>query len=230
MEKVAIRICSWSTNEHARTRTRACIVSPVSFQFSILAPLHRVHFAANKRQRAGRMAIAGTLAVILVLSVKYAVCTELKNILGCSATPGFRVFYEPDVHDLGDRLPPDGLERLAFAAKAGESHIVTLTRSSQLGIAQEDANVNMDCLPWLSRFPGGTIRWKFIQLDQLGHPLGILIDSSACQLFVHAPFVVYINAISGHCKLIVCCRRVSGPVHHAIPAVLNFHNTSLGMH
>jgi hypothetical protein len=91
----------------------------------------------------------------------------------CPAS-NFRVFTGPDLRGLEDRLPPNSPERLAFAAKKGESHVVRLTRSAQLGIAQEAARIDIDCLPWLSRFPGGSIRWEFIQLDELGNPLGII--------------------------------------------------------
>ena len=114
------------------------------------------------------MVIDGILTVILVLYVKHIACSELSNLLDCSTAQSFRVFHDPDLRDLGSRLPPNSLERLAFAAKTGESHVVTLTRTSQLGIAQEGASINIDCGPWLSRFPGGSIRWKYIQLDQLG--------------------------------------------------------------
>ena len=85
----------------------------------------------------------------------------------CPAS-NFRVFNGPDVQDLEDPLPPDSPERLVFAAKSGESHVVRMTRSSQLGIAQEHASINIDCLPWLSRFPGGSIRWYEIQLSYPG--------------------------------------------------------------
>ena len=131
------------------------------------------------------MASAGILTAMLVLSVKHLACSALTSTLDCSTVQDFRVFYDPDVEDLGSRLPPDGLERLAFAAKAGESHVVRLTRGSQLGIAQEGANINLDCLPWLSRFPGGSsVRWRFIQLDQLGNPLpGNFTNFST--LFIH---------------------------------------------
>ena len=109
------------------------------------------------------MATVEILTVTLMLNIA---CSELTNMgpSDCS-TSGFRIFYSPDEQDLVDRLPPDSLDRLAFAAKLGESHVVRMTRSSQLGISQEGANVNLDCLPWLSRFPGGSIRWKFVLLD-----------------------------------------------------------------
>jgi hypothetical protein len=130
------------------------------------------------------MAIAEILTAILVLSVNHVACFEFANTLDCSSARSFRVFYDPDVRDLGDRLPPNSPERLAFAAKLlkpGESHVVRLTRSAQLGITQEDARIDIDCLPWLSRFPGGSIRWKYIQLDEFGNPLGRLLKF--CRVF-----------------------------------------------
>ena len=87
----------------------------------------------------------------------------------CSAS-NFRVFSGPDLQGLAERLPPYSPEGLAFAARTRESHVVRLTRSAQLGIAQEGARIDIDCLPWLSRFPGGSIRWKYIQLDEFGNP------------------------------------------------------------
>ena len=122
------------------------------------------------------MATAEILTVILVISVKLIACSEFADPLdNCSSAHEFRVFYDPDLRDLGDRLPPDSPERLAFAARKGESHVVRLTRSAQLGIAQEGAGISIDCLPWLARFPGGSIQWKYIQLDEFGNPLGICI-------------------------------------------------------
>ena len=134
--------------------------------------------------------------VMLVLSVKHIACSELTSTLDCSAAQGFRVFHDPDVQDIGSRLPPDSLQRLSFAAKTGESHIVRMTRSSQLGIAQEGASINLDCQPWLSPFPdGSSVRWRFIQLDQLGNPLGIFP-----RIVCTCTFITKINLLCGHCN------------------------------
>lgn len=102
-------------------------------------------------------------------------CHNVANLAGQNGAAGggrdncpasnFRVFNGPDLEVLENRLPPDGQERLAFAARRGESNIVMLTRSSQLGIAQEGARINIDCLPWLSRFPNGSIQWYTLSLD-----------------------------------------------------------------
>ena len=52
-------------------------------------------------------------------------------------------------------------ERLISAAKSGEFHVVELTEASQSGVTLENVNLNLDCLPWLLRYPGGSIRWRF---------------------------------------------------------------------
>ena len=110
--------------------------------------------------------MAFILTVVLLQHIAYYEVVFGATNVYCP-TSNFKVFNDPDVHDLGvDRLPPGSPERLAFAAKPGESHVVRLTRSSQLGISQEGANINLDCLPWLSQFPGGSIRWYSVQLDE----------------------------------------------------------------
>ena len=118
-------------------------------------------------------------------------CPTLDYNCDCPAS-NFRVFNGPDVQDLRDRLPPGSPERLAFAAKPGESHIVRMTRSSQLGVAQEGVNLNLDCLPWLSQFPGGSIQWKFIQLDYFDNPISNFIKFLF--IFLRQPA----NALRGH--------------------------------
>ncbi len=35
-------------------------------------------------------------------------------------------------------------------------------------IVAEGVNANLDCLPWLSRFPGGDIQWYFGRRDEDG--------------------------------------------------------------
>ena len=61
-------------------------------------------------------------------------------------------------------------ERLEFAAKSGEAVIIRITGASQVATAQEESNVSIDCLPWLQQFPGGSIRWLRLQLDENGDP------------------------------------------------------------
>ena len=63
-------------------------------------------------------------------------------------------------------------EMLAVAARTGEVHIIELTGASQSAVAQEGVNLNIDCLPWLRRFPGGSIQWLVIQLNEFGEVRG----------------------------------------------------------
>ena len=59
-------------------------------------------------------------------------------------------------------------ELLAIAARTGESIIIEIDNSSTTAIAQEGVNVNIHCLPWLQRFPDGSIQWSRILLDLEG--------------------------------------------------------------
>ena len=82
----------------------------------------------------------------------------------------FRLFSGADERELELLSDPELLE---IAAKTNDVVNIRLTGASQSGVAQEGVNVNIDCLPWLRRFPGGSIEWTFIQLDEFGNPTGI---------------------------------------------------------
>ena len=73
------------------------------------------------------------------------------------------------------------IEKLAVAAKSGETHILRLTDAVQGAVVQEDVTLNIDCLPWLMQRVAqnavqNMIRWTFIQLDEFGQVEGILIE------------------------------------------------------
>ena len=61
-------------------------------------------------------------------------------------------------------------ERLEFAARSGEAVIIRITGESQIATAQEASNISIDCLPWLQQFPGGSIQWFRLGLDEFGNP------------------------------------------------------------
>ena len=73
-------------------------------------------------------------------------------------------------------------EKLAVAAKTGETHILRLTEEVQGAVIQEDVTLNIDCLPWLLQQQNletpeqppvqYTIQWSFIQLDEFGNVEG----------------------------------------------------------
>ncbi len=50
---------------------------------------------------------------------------------------------------------------LEFAAKTLETVTIVIDGPEILAVVQEQVNANFWCLPWLQRFPGGSIRWLF---------------------------------------------------------------------
>ncbi len=50
---------------------------------------------------------------------------------------------------------------LEFAALTLESVIIVIKDPEVLAVVQEGVNANFWCLPWLQKFPGGSIRWLF---------------------------------------------------------------------
>ncbi len=56
-------------------------------------------------------------------------------------------------------------ELLEFAALTLESVIILIDDPIVLAVVQENVNANFWCLPWLQRFPGGSIRWLFQSRD-----------------------------------------------------------------
>ena len=68
-------------------------------------------------------------------------------------------------------------ELLSFAALTGEAVTIPVNEPSQTGIVQERVFVSMDCLPWLNRFPGGTVQWSRIVR---------YIDGNICESHIHA--------------------------------------------
>lgn len=111
------------------------------------------------------MAVQATLAVLLISSTCTLAFTTHPG--GINISTGFRVFRGSEQSILEGLSPR---ERLDVAAKYHESHIVELTSSSQAAVSQGGARISLDCLPQLSEVPGGSIQWKFIQLDEFGNP------------------------------------------------------------
>ena len=63
-------------------------------------------------------------------------------------------------------------ERLDTAFLLPEAATIEITGANQAATVQEDVRLNLDCLPWLRRFPGGSIQWSSLQLDEFGVPSG----------------------------------------------------------
>ena len=121
----------------------------------------------------------------------------------CSTESGFRVFAGQDERSL-EGLSPQ--ERLEVAAKTGEMITVRMNETSQTGITQEGVYLAIDCSPWLSQFPGGSVQWSFIQLDEFGNPVGtfykwLLILTPCCTCFesVFHPVVEFVHMLMHAC-------------------------------
>ncbi len=54
---------------------------------------------------------------------------------------------------------------LEFAAKTLETVTIVIDGPEIVAVVQEEVNANFWCLPWLQRFPGGSIRWLFQTRD-----------------------------------------------------------------
>ena len=100
-----------------------------------------------------------------------AVLLLLLCVCGTTVHAQFRVIRGAENVTMLQLLPDS--ERLAIAAKTGETHILELTSAVQGAVVQEDVTLNIDCLPWLLQNPEGSmIRWTFIQLDEFGNVEG----------------------------------------------------------
>lgn len=66
-------------------------------------------------------------------------------------------------------------ELLTTAARTGESVNIVLNASLIGALVQEGVNVNIDCLPWLQDYPGGTIHWErsLFQINSTGHIVSV---------------------------------------------------------
>ena len=111
--------------------------------------------------------------------VKQGVHLLLLCVLATSVHSQFTVFRGLENLTTLQQLPDR--EKLAVAAKIGETHILRLTEAVQGAVVQEDVTLNIDCLPWLmqrlQQVPEQPpehfmIRWSFIQLDEFGNVQG----------------------------------------------------------
>ena len=93
----------------------------------------------------------------------------LVGFFGSVALANFEVFG-PGAEELAIFNTLTESERLEFAAPAESVQIVTITGAQQTAVAQEQSRIAVDCLPWLQRFPGGSIQWLSIFINEDGTP------------------------------------------------------------
>ena len=94
----------------------------------------------------------------------------------CSVNTQFEVFRGDEA--LRNLTLLSDPEKLAIAAKTGETHVLELNQEVQAAVVQEGVSLNIDCLPWLNQTDPDLdeymIRWTFIQLDKFGNVEGEL--------------------------------------------------------
>lgn len=93
----------------------------------------------------------------------------LFGMFGSVARANFQ-FFGPGAAELEFFNSLSEIERLEFAAPPESLEIVTITGAEQSAIAQEASRISVDCLPWLNRFPGGSIRWLRLGILEDGSP------------------------------------------------------------
>ena len=60
---------------------------------------------------------------------------------------------------------------LDLAARTGERIVVNIEGPEQGAVVQDGVNAVLNCLPWLSRFPGGDIQWYRYLYTDLDHTM-----------------------------------------------------------
>ena len=88
-------------------------------------------------------------------------------------------------------------ELLQLTARPGDTVFINITGvDDRLAILQENVNALLDCLPFLSMFPGGQITWLWLRLDEFGNPAGdpqMNVTGGASSIEVGGEFNRYLN-------------------------------------
>ena len=81
----------------------------------------------------------------------------------CGQNSVFRVLSADELRNTSLRQNP---ELLKFAARTGETVRIEIRAVEQGAVIQEGVTATLDCGPWLTEFPRGTIRWyKYYYID-----------------------------------------------------------------
>ena len=116
------------------------------------------------------VAIASSILVFSLLGFQHVGCQE----------SNFRVFRT--VTELREFEQLSARERLDSALLFPATAILEITGANQAATVQEAVTLNIDCLPWLQQFPGGSIQWFSIQLDEFGNILGTYSYVNCCKV------------------------------------------------
>ena len=115
------------------------------------------------------------MALRVLLSVLLSVSPAMACDLG---DPWFEEYQAQMRSDLPNIT--QNPELLRYAARKWERILVRMESPDSVVVAEEGVNVNLDCHPWLSRFPGGTIQWFMRPRDTNGQ--GRHFPELFCQL------------------------------------------------
>ena len=103
-----------------------------------------------------RVSVAVSLLVFSLLGIQQMNCQQ----------SGFRVFRTGS--ELREFEQFNAQQRFDAALLFPAAEILEITGANQAATVQEGVSLNIDCLPWLQRFPGGSIQWFSLQLDEFG--------------------------------------------------------------
>ena len=108
------------------------------------------------------------MALGMSLLLSYLLLACVLNLANSQPIPVsvYRQLSARDLREISLRQNPELLE---LAARTGESVTVIIGAAEQGAIVQENVNTVLDCGPWLSNFPGGTVEWYFYQYNELDH-------------------------------------------------------------
>ena len=88
-------------------------------------------------------------------------------------------------------------ELLQLTARPGDRVFINITGvDDRLAILQENVNALLDCLPFLSMFPGGRITWLWLRLDEFGNLAGdpqMNVTGGASSIEVGGEFNRFLN-------------------------------------
>lgn len=101
--------------------------------------------------------------LVVILTSVSLVCGQLGDLTGLVRQYPAITGAEERALDLSQNP-----ELRALAATRNERIFIEIDGPQSTVIVEEGVNANMDCFPWLSRFPGGTVQWLKRQRDENG--------------------------------------------------------------
>ena len=122
------------------------------------------------KERSGALRNIRTVRVMEGIKLLFVVVFTLGVERTYAQTSNYRLLTGSEARDVELGQDP---ELLQFTARPGDRVFINITGvDDRLAILQENVNALLDCLPFLSMFPGGRITWLWLRLDEFGNPAG----------------------------------------------------------